>query len=179
MKASKPSTGLRLRVVEDFDLDWPKVYELLDEFNEYEASVVGRPQGTEREKRARKAWEKPMRRGQIHVILAERNDGELAGFVAGHVRINPWIFEETAGVITVAYIRPRFRGRLFFRLHDALLQWFRDEGADVAQTSVLVNSSAHRFWQHIGYEPYMTNVRRSLVLDEAGEGLEGQDGAAV
>lgn len=98
-------------------------------------------------------------------LVAEADDGSLAGYVAAEVRPTPPVFARgDACRVTGVYVRPADRGAgLGGRLLARAEAWGRERGCEHATLSVHPdNATARRLYDGRGYEPFRETRRREL-----------------
>lgn len=97
-------------------------------------------------------------RARTHVLIAQRTDGTLSGYVFGQTKLVPGDPVTRVSSIEEIYVRKDARGEgSAARLAQAAFDAFRADGADRIQLRVLQgNGGGAAFWQKLGLEPYLT-----------------------
>ena len=100
---------------------------------------------------------------QAYVAEAE---GQVVGYVLGSVLdLHPDLFEQRrAGFIADLFVLPAYRRRgIARRLVAALNAWFAERGMRIVEWNVAAaNTEGLRFWQTLGGQPIMVQMRASL-----------------
>ena len=107
-------------------------------------------------------------------------DGQVVGYVLGSVlALHPDLFEQRdAGFIADLFVLPAYRRRgIARRLVAAINTWFAEQGMRTVEWSVAAaNAEGIRFWQALGGEPIMVQMRAPLddhAAEEAASTSEG------
>jgi GNAT superfamily N-acetyltransferase len=93
-------------------------------------------------------------------------DGQVVGYVLGSVLdLHPDLFEQReAGFIADLFVLPAYRRRgIARRLVAAVNAWFAEQGMRIVEWSVAAaNVEGLRFWEALGGQPIMVQMRVSL-----------------
>lgn len=97
-------------------------------------------------------------RARTHVLVAERADTTLSGYVFGQTKLVPGDPVARVSSIEEVYVREDARGEgIAARLAQVAFDAFRADGANRIQLRVLQrNAGGAAFWQKLGLEPYLT-----------------------
>jgi GNAT superfamily N-acetyltransferase len=126
-EAESESAGVRIRAVEDVDVEWPLIWPLVDAYERHHATLLGGkllPEG-DREHRARQDLAR--HRATTLVTVADDGQGPVAAAFTylGPARKDgrPW------GYGNRLYVEPPYRGRgIAARFEGRALRWLRDHG---------------------------------------------------
>lgn len=103
--------------------------------------------------------------GRVGVLFVAHRGEALVGFTEGSIRFTPeHVGRQKVGLLANHFVVPAERrtgtGRA---LHDALLAWFEERSCASVELQVLQgNPGARAFWESLGYEAELTQLRRDL-----------------
>ncbi len=98
-------------------------------------------------------------------VLVAEEDGALVGFINGGLHENAPVFvERFVGEIASAVVTETSRRQgVGTQLVDGLLTWFRERGVKVVTLgAATANPIAQSFWRKMGFDAYMTKLRREI-----------------
>ena len=102
-------------------------------------------------------------RPRTHLLVAHGDDG-LLGYLFGVTRLVPGAVVQKVSAVEEVMTRPGLRQSGVARaLVDAVLARFAGDGATRVQLRVLTNNDeAARFWDRLGFAPYLTTMEKPL-----------------
>jgi len=98
-------------------------------------------------------------------FLVQCSGSELLGFIVARIRMTPpYMGAEREGFIADMYVHPDYRrSGVASQLHEGALQFFREAGVETVALTVLQrNEKAHRFWERLGYQDYLQEMKMKL-----------------
>ena len=90
-------------------------------------------------------------------MLVAEQQGDVVGYIIGHLAENPPIFElRHYGHVSDICVAPdRRRGGVGRKLFAALREWLHSYGLSVVQLSVAArNATSQAFWREMGFEEF-------------------------
>lgn len=98
------------------------------------------------------------------VWVAARADGSLVGYVTGRIVAEPQRVLTPKGLVGDWYVSPDARHEgIGTKLLHGLIQWFREEGCEVVESTTLPdNQQARRLHGHLGFHEVEIRYRMRL-----------------
>jgi ribosomal protein S18 acetylase RimI-like enzyme len=90
--------------------------------------------------------------------------GQIVGFAQGTLKLMPdYLGAHKAGVVQHVYVQEAHQRKgIAEALVSALEQWFREKQVQSVELQVIThNDKALQFWQKMGYEPELRQLRKS------------------
>ena len=102
-------------------------------------------------------------RPRTHLLVAHGDDG-LMGYLFGVTRLVPGAVVQKVSSVEEVMTRPGLRqGGVARALVEAAMARFAEDGATRVQLRVLThNEEAARFWDRLGFAPYLTTMEKPL-----------------
>lgn len=102
-------------------------------------------------------------RPRTHLLVANSEDG-LVGYLFGVTRLIPGAVVQKVSSVEEVMTRPGLRqGGVARALVEAAMARFAEDGATRVQLRVLTdNDEAARFWDRLGFAPYLTTMEKPL-----------------
>ncbi|WP_197042028.1 GNAT family N-acetyltransferase [Sandarakinorhabdus oryzae] len=102
-------------------------------------------------------------RPRTHLLVANGDDG-LVGYLFGVTRLVPGAVVQKVSSVEEVMTRPGLRqGGVARALVAAAMARFAEDGATRVQLRVLThNDEAMRFWDRLGFAPYLTTMEKAL-----------------
>jgi ribosomal protein S18 acetylase RimI-like enzyme len=107
-----------------------------------------------------------MARDDALAVIAK--DGpEIIGYAIGRITSLPSFFEHRfRGYIHDVYVREAHRRRgVGRRLVEEILEWLRARGVTMVELTVAANNDATAFWERLGFQTYMYQMKIDLDDD--------------
>jgi ribosomal protein S18 acetylase RimI-like enzyme len=103
-----------------------------------------------------------MTRDDALAVIAK--DGpQIIGYAIGRITTLPSFEHRFRGYIHDVYVRETYRrqgvGR---RMVEAILDWLRSRGVTIVELTVAANNDATAFWERMGFETYMYQMKADL-----------------
>lgn len=103
--------------------------------------------------------------GRDDAIAVVAKDGEqIIGYAIGRITTLPSFFEQRhRGYIHDVYIKEDYRRRgVGRRMVREILEWLRNRGVTLVELTVAANNDAVGFWERLGFQTYMHQMKRDL-----------------
>lgn len=144
-------------VREAVEEDIPKLLAMREAFFDDQFSKGQRERAIDHAKWLGEATPKLVTNRRASVLLVQC-EADVIGYCYGLTRITPGFENATTSTVEEFWVDPDHRGSPAARtLFEASREDFFGRGADRVQLRVLAdNSAGHRFWQSVGFEPYLT-----------------------
>lgn len=98
------------------------------------------------------------------IAIIAKDGPEIIGYAIGRITTLPSFFEHRfRGYIHDVYVRDaRRRQGVGRKMVEAILDWLRSRGVTIVELTVAANNEATGFWEHLGFQTYMHQMKADL-----------------
>lgn len=98
------------------------------------------------------------------IAVVAKEGTEVVGYAVGRITMLPSFFENRhRGYVHDVFVKEEYRRRgIGRRLVEEVLTWFRRHDVALVELTVAVNNNAIPFWQRLGFQTYMHQMKLQL-----------------
>lgn len=98
------------------------------------------------------------------IAVVAREDHEVVGYAVGRITtLPPFFARRYRGYIHDVFVKREYRRRgIGRRLVEEILAWLRQHRVTLVELTVAVNNDAIPFWERLGFQVYMHQMKREL-----------------